>query len=219
MEKLKLCDYKIVFWDFDGVIKESVEVKTKAFMKLFIQFGEEVVEKIRVHHINNGGMSRFKKIPIYLQYAGVPTTQANINKYCNRFAEMVETDVVESDWIEGVEAIIRSPRKKDQHFVLVTATPQEEIERILDKLTIRTSFSNIFGAPMSKAEGINCALTEYKVQSENALMIGDSRADYEAALLCGTNFLLRKTPENMVSMPLYKGPWINNFNEYAQQAF
>lgn len=213
---MRLDNYKIIFWDFDGVIKESVEVKTKAFQKLFVSFGNEVVEKVRTHHTNNGGMSRFKKIPIYLQYAGLPDTQENINVYCNRFAEMVETDVIESDWVEGVETIIRNGRKKDQLFLLVTATPQDEIERILDKLSILQSFSNIFGAPISKTEGIRRALTAYGIQPENAIMIGDSRADYEAAIDCGTDFLLRKTPENMISMPTYNGPWINNFSEYAQ---
>jgi beta-phosphoglucomutase-like phosphatase (HAD superfamily) len=76
-------NYKIVFWDFDGVIKESVEVKTNAFRDLFQSFGEEVMEKVTMHHINNGGMSRYKKIPIYLSYAGIQPTENIINEFCN----------------------------------------------------------------------------------------------------------------------------------------
>jgi|TARA_Y100000310_G_C20511448_1_gene729077 beta-phosphoglucomutase-like phosphatase (HAD superfamily) len=34
---------KVIFWDFDGVIKDSVNVKTRAFEKLFLPFGENVV--------------------------------------------------------------------------------------------------------------------------------------------------------------------------------
>lgn len=52
---------KVVFWDFDGVIKESVEIKTIAFIGLFEEFGSEVYNRVREHHIANGGMSRLKK--------------------------------------------------------------------------------------------------------------------------------------------------------------
>ena len=41
---------EIIFWDFDGVIKESVGVKSDAYEKLFLPFGEGVAKKIRRHH-------------------------------------------------------------------------------------------------------------------------------------------------------------------------
>ena len=66
-----MTNYKILFWDFDGVIKDSVEVKTQAFFQLFEPFGELVAEKVRKHHEAHGGMSRFDKFPIYLQWAGL----------------------------------------------------------------------------------------------------------------------------------------------------
>ena len=57
--------FKLCFWDFDGVIKESVEVKTQAYFSLFEPFGFDVANKVRMHHIANGGMSRFDKLPSY----------------------------------------------------------------------------------------------------------------------------------------------------------
>ena len=58
--------YEMVFWDFDGVIKESVSVKTDAFEELFKPYGDIVRNKVKNHHIENAGMSRFNKIPLYL---------------------------------------------------------------------------------------------------------------------------------------------------------
>ena len=55
--------YEMVFWDFDGVIKESVSVKTDAFEELFKPYGDIVRKKVKNHHIENAGMSRFNKIP------------------------------------------------------------------------------------------------------------------------------------------------------------
>jgi hypothetical protein len=65
-------EFKIIFWDFDGVIKDSVIVKSKGYEKLFLSFGKEVVERVNQHHEANGGVSRFEKIPLYLSWAGEP---------------------------------------------------------------------------------------------------------------------------------------------------
>ena len=51
---------------FDGVIKESVSVKTDAFVDLFRPYGRDVCEQVRKHHLANGGMSRYQKMPTYL---------------------------------------------------------------------------------------------------------------------------------------------------------
>ena len=47
-----LSEASIVFWDFDGVIKESVEVKSLAFQKLFSEFERDTIEAIGEHHEN-----------------------------------------------------------------------------------------------------------------------------------------------------------------------
>jgi len=204
-------NYKIVFWDFDGVIKESVEVKTNAFRDLFQSFGEEVMEKVTMHHINNGGMSRYKKIPIYLSYAGIQPTENIINEFCNKFATLVEDAVVNSNWVPGVLEVVNNCKIENQHFVLVTATPQDEIERILIRLNIISLFSDIFGSPMIKSDAINICLKLYNVKAEESIMIGDSIADFEASQKTGADFLLRRTPENLISMKDFTGNFINNF--------
>ena len=49
-----------IILDFDGVILESVSVKTEAFRTLF-SFVPKHVDEIVQFHIDNGGMSRFDK--------------------------------------------------------------------------------------------------------------------------------------------------------------
>ena len=46
---------RVIFWDFDGVIKDSVPVKTEAFRKIFLPFGANVAKKVVGHHLENGG--------------------------------------------------------------------------------------------------------------------------------------------------------------------
>ena len=56
---------KGIIFDFDGVIAQSVEVKTEAFADMYKEYGKAVVNKVVQHHEDNGGMSRFEKFRLY----------------------------------------------------------------------------------------------------------------------------------------------------------
>ena len=79
-----------IFWDFDGVIKDSVEVKSDAYELLFLPFGKDIGDAVKKHHEENGGMSRFYKLPIYIEWAGQEPTQKRIKNYAQKFSDMVK---------------------------------------------------------------------------------------------------------------------------------
>jgi hypothetical protein len=123
---IKVDTVKLIFWDFDGVIKVSVDVKTQAFFKLFEPFGEVVVEKVCEHHVAHGGMSRFDKLPIYLQWVGLEPKQSTVSGYCEQFSRRVLQGVIDAPWVAGVGRYLRS-NSHQQTFMLVSATPQDEL--------------------------------------------------------------------------------------------
>lgn len=200
---------KVLFWDFDGVIKESVDVKTKAFQELFVEYGTEVTEKIRVHHEANGGMSRFEKFPIYMEFANIKATDEKIKRLCEKFSDLVLDGVVNSPWIPGAETFIRS-NTNQQIFIVVSATPTEELLEIIERLNLRSSFESIFGAPTSKAEAIKTSLNRLSISAADAVMIGDASADLEAASLNKVPFILRRHYSNTKFSESFAGITIND---------
>ena len=104
-----------------------------AFEKLFQPFGEKISKRVKIHHEHNGGLSRFEKIPLYLSWTDQKISKEIIEKLCKRFSSLVFNGVINSKWIPGVENLIKI-NPFNQIFTLVTATPQKEIEKILDKL-------------------------------------------------------------------------------------
>ena len=42
-----------IFFDFDGVIAESVDIKTQAFHQMYKIYGEDIAQKVAHHHIQN----------------------------------------------------------------------------------------------------------------------------------------------------------------------
>ena len=184
-----------IFWDFDGVIKESVSVKSDAFELLFLPFGDEVAKKVKKHHEENGGMSRYDKLPIYLNWAGEVSSKDLICKFEQKFSQLVKKQVIKSPWVAGVLEYLQIYCNK-QIFFLVTATPQKEIEDILEQLQIACYFKQVIGSPTKKNEALKMLLNNHRIDLQHAIMIGDSDSDYEAATVNKVNFILRKTELN-----------------------
>lgn len=203
-------DRKIIFWDFDGVIKDSVGVKSDAFERLFEPFGSEVSSRVRQHHEQHGGMSRFEKLPIYLGWAREPTTPDIVDRYSRRFSDLVLKAVIESEWVPGVLDYLLENCDR-QYFVLVTATPQSEIEYILLKLDIRRCFRAVYGAPTAKTAAIAGVLSGLECERDHAVVVGDSEAELVAAKENGLSFVLRRTKQNEALQRSYKGPQIDDF--------
>ena len=201
--------YKIVFWDFDGVIKDSVEEKTKAFMSLFLPFGQKVVDKVKEHHIKNSGVSRFDKFPIYLKWAGLEVSDELVNMYSNQLSCMVIDRVLQSPWVGGVKEYLVE-NYNDQCFVLISATPEDEIRFILRELSIDYCFCGIYGSPTTKDEIISRYLDNFNYFKSDALMIGDGLADFNASKSNDISFLLRITEINRDLQICYDGPQFRN---------
>jgi phosphoglycolate phosphatase-like HAD superfamily hydrolase len=200
----------LIFWDFDGVIKDSVDVKTVAYERLFLSFGVDIAERVRRHHEANCGVSRLDKIPLYLEWARQPASQTLIEEFCHYFSEAVINAVINSPWVPGArEYLLKYYR--DKYFVLLTATPQDEIEQILKSIELSHCFKEIFGAPTEKEQAIKVILDRLNFPSENALMIGDSESDLFAAKANGVPFFLRRTILNVAFQSTFQGTMFDDF--------
>lgn len=202
----------LIFWDFDGVIKDSVDVKTAAFERLFLPYGGEISCRVRQHHEANGGVSRFDKFPLYLSWAGELVSEELVSAFCERFSQLVLQAVIDAPWVPGVREYLLQ-YCAEQYFVLVTATPQEEIEQILATLDIAHCFREVHGAPTKKASAIETVLVRQRVAPADALMIGDAEADWQAAQTNSIRFLLRRTPLNLSMQASYSGPMFDDLND------
>ncbi|MCC7050848.1 MAG: HAD family hydrolase [Bacteroidia bacterium] len=187
---------KAIFYDFDGVIKDSTDIKTQAFYELYLPFGKEIAQKAMQHHLENGGMSRFEKFKLYHQsFLNKKLNEVEINEWANRFSELVLKKVIESDYVNGAYQTILEGNEQYQQFI-VTGTPQNEIEFIVKQLNIGKYFSAIGGSPKNKIEISKQFLNEYHLSPKEVIFVGDAITDYNCAKHFGFTFYLRQHPEN-----------------------
>ena len=192
---MNLNNLEILFWDFDGVIKESVSVKTDAFEELFKPYGKIISNKVKYHHTANGGMSRFEKIPLYLKWANIEPTSKKVKEVCSQFGSIVRDRVINSKWVPGVRDFIENYNTK-KISIIVSATPQDELDEICFALDLNKFFSNIFGSPVSKSNAIKDSIDFYGISSNKCLMFGDAQTDIDAARENNINFIFRLHDHN-----------------------
>ena len=214
-----VCDFltsaRLIFWDFDGVIKDSVEAKSAVFENIFSRYGSDIALRVRQHHRANGGVSRFEKIPLYLSWCEETVNSSEVNMLCDQFSQQVIQRVIDSPWVPGVQEYLLN-NYTEQYFVLVTATPYSEIMRILEMLDLNKCFKEVFGAPLIKTQVVKDVLIESCCDKNYSLMIGDSRSDFDASIANNIPFLLRRTSSNESFQVTYSGP---KFDDFGNESF
>lgn len=180
-----------IFFDFDGVIVESVDLKTDAFAKLFEREDENNLKDIVAYHLKNTGVSRYEKFGyIYEKILKRPLDNKEFLALCNRFADIVFDGVLKVQYVEGVMEFLGEYSLLYKCFV-VSATPQKELEEVIQKRGIHNLFKAIYGAPKSKSDAVKEILISKNIKPINSLFIGDALSDYNAAMANCVKFVAR----------------------------
>lgn len=182
-----------IIFDFDGVILESVSVKTDAFRTLF-SFVPEHVDEIVQFHKDNGGMSRYDKFCyIYNTILKQELTQKKFKELSDAFSVIVFDKVIKTPFVPGAQEFLKGNYRRFTLYV-VSATPEDELRQIIEKRGLAGYFHGIYGAPVKKTEHIRRILSETKSRKEDTLFIGDALNDLLAAESSGIRFIGRVLP-------------------------
>ena len=184
--------YQALLFDFDGVIAESVDIKTRAFAELYQEYGTDVVAQVVAYHEAHGGISRFEKFRHYeKELLGKPAlTSERETLLASRFAQLVVDNVVAAAPVPGIDAVLEYYRGWTPMFV-ISGTPEVELQQIVSRRGLSPFFERLMGSPVDKSVHIASVLQEYDYVAERVLMLGDATTDYAAARANGTLFLGR----------------------------
>lgn len=180
--------FKALFFDFDGVLADSVEVKTRAFSELFTEFGPEIRAKVVEHHRANGGMTRNEKfIHYYKEYLNIPLDADGLDTLCREFSSLVVDEVVVSDEIPGAQNVLKKWSASVPCFI-ISATPDNEIIEIVDRRGLSRYFKEVLGSGRTKTENLFYLLKKNNLVPETCIFFGDAESDYRAATACDVHF-------------------------------
>lgn len=206
---------KCLVFDCDGVILDSVPVKTKAFARLAAPYGDEARDRFVMYHARHGGVSRYLKFEwFFREYLGREITPEESAEWGRKFEEYALDEVRKCDLIPGILQTLQKWQGRLPMYVC-SGAPRAEVAFILQERSLNGYFNDIYGSPPVKSKLLENIINAAGVLPEETLMVGDASTDREAAgdngtLFYGTGPELKGSlfPWSMDLIPL--NAWIEN---------
>ena len=198
-------NYEYIFWDYDDTLSPTVIKKGIAYVNIFEDYPQELKDYILKHHKKFPGVSRQIKLPIYLKeslkYKDVNFDSKLIDLKKNFSNECIHI-LSEIPIFKNIEKFLNKSKK---HNYIITNMPQEEINQTIKSKALRELFIQIIGDAIDKTNILQEKLSNIN-DKEKCVFVGDSKTDYEAAINCNVDFILKSSSYNksLQSIPKIK---------------
>jgi len=183
-------DCKVILWDFDGVIMDSMPIRSKGFSLVLKSFPEKQVKELMDFHDVNGGLSRYYKFRYFFETIRNETiTEERVQELAQSFSVIMLESLINEDLLiqDSVSFIKRNWQNYNMH--IVSGSDGKELRHICESLDLAKYFKSINGSPTHKNELVRALLEENDYDKNQVVLIGDSKNDFEASMVNGIRFI------------------------------
>lgn len=192
---------KVIILDFDGTIVESVDIKDKAFLKLFAEYPLKIQE-IMDYHLAHNATIRFDKFKhITENILGMPYDKDMEKRLSKKFSQFVFEQIVSAPYVKGAKEFITFFASKVPLYI-ISMSPHEEFMNIIRAKQLGKYFKNIYTYPWTKKQALSDIIQKEAISSSEAVFIGDTKEDYETAHAAGVSFIGRYSNRPLDNLPI-----------------
>ena len=172
-------------FDFDGVICDSNNIKTKCLKKAVEKnLNLEAAIDFEKHHKLNGGVSRYIKYKrIVDKYSGTPK---NYKDMLSDAEILLKKEYIKLKMVKNAESKLKDFFCNGDKLFIASGGNQKEILELCSRWLISNYFEGIFGSPRKKID--ICKYIKEKNPNSKLKMYGDSKYDYDCAKVIGAEF-------------------------------
>lgn len=191
---------RVLLFDFDGVLLESVDVKDEAYRDLFPDTTAEQRQAVYDFHRATPGIHRRVKVErILTEVLNRPANEATVDSALERFRETVWDRLMQCPEVPGVRPFLEAHAHLPKY--VVSAAPHEELRVLARARDLACYFRDVLGSPPGKVELLGHILQQEGVSPGDAVMYGDKVADLRAAEEVGVYFVGRRAPGGTGEFP------------------
>jgi phosphoglycolate phosphatase-like HAD superfamily hydrolase len=174
-------------FDCDGVVLDSNKVKTDAFYKSALPYGENAANELVSYHKENGGISRFIKFEYFLDsILGLAVEQSKLNELLKSYSENVHDGLLSCQVHPSLEEL---RNYSNSRWIIASGGDQSELNEIFSLRGIFDYFDGgIFGSPDTKDTILSRELNNGNIKLP-ALFLGDSQYDYQSSYKAKIDFV------------------------------
>lgn len=181
--------YKVLLWDFDGVIMDSNPVRTYGFQEVLKEYPADQLNELITYHKQNGGLPRYDKFRYFFEkIRGEQVSSQEIARLSARFSEIMLARLLDPSLLIPDSVAFIKANYKNFMMHVVSGSDQTELRVICDHLDLTQYFVSIVGSPVLKPRLTGQILKTYNYNKYEVAFIGDSVNDYDAAVENGIDF-------------------------------
>jgi len=200
---------KNILWDFDGVIFDSMGIKSDGFIELFKEQDKSLLKKLELYHYAHGGVSRFEKIRyFYSHIIEQDISEDEVLILADKFAQIISKKLYDKNNLinDSIEFIQNNHKKYNFH--IVSGAEHNELNSLCDNFELSQYFITIDGSPTKKDILVKNILEKYDYDKRETILIGDAITDYNASVKNGIEFY------GYNNIELKKYNYIDTFQEF-----
>ena len=178
-----------IIFDCDGVILNSNQLKTKAYFKAaYSSYGNELASSLTTYLTNNTGKPRGYFIDYFLKNIVPPNIPGlGYEELFNAVTLEIHKGLMECE----ISPCLFNLREKttDIKWFVASGGAEKELKHVFKERSLFDLFDGgIYGGPMTKDEILSSLINKKHIKFP-ALLLGDSKYDYEAASRAKLDFL------------------------------
>lgn len=187
--------YSYILWDFDGVLMDSMPTRDLGFEKVLSSYPRHELEQLLAFHRQNGGLSRYVKFRYFFEHIrNESITEDKVLELATEFSAVMRRELLNEKLLiqDSIEFVRKYHDKFKMH--IVSGSDGNELRYLCETLGLSQYFISIHGSPTPKKELVGKLLEDYGIAPRDAVFIGDSTNDYDAAHLHKIDFVAYNNP-------------------------
>ncbi len=167
--------FRLLIFDFDGTIANTLEVAVEIVNELGAEFGFPEVNQTQLIEFKN------KSVAELLKLSGLSWMQLPL--FVKRARDRFKHHLAQVHPIEGMEEVLRALHAQGYQLGILTSNTEDSVKEFLDRYDLN-HFEFIY-APDSlfgKSKVIKDVLKQFHLKRSEVVMIGDEARDIEAAV-------------------------------------
>ena len=202
--KFLLSDFKCVVFDCDGVLFDTVPVKTNAFRDWVAEKWPQHENDFIDYHLGAYGINRkLQIIHFFENILKQNWTEKILSQEIDRLSKINRVSIFDSPWVRGSKPFLDQLQEERMPMFVLSGTPEEELVEFLQRKKVDHLFKRIIGYPCQKEDGLRLIVNDEGHLPSEVLFVGDANADAKAAQLNLIPFVYRKS---QVRFSEYKTP-------------
>ena len=170
----------IFFFDLDGVIIKSLDIKNQIYIKLYKKKNIFIKKILYKNDKILRGLSRKKKISSINKLIKLRMNNNETQNLIEEFSKIYSSKLKNIRLFDYYLSFLKKIYKT-KNIYCVSSSPEIEVKKILHLKKINKYFDLIKGAPTTKYVNIKKILRLNYINKNQAIYIGDTKKDYIAA--------------------------------------